>query len=121
MVPKGTPSAVSLGKRCRREGYKFAWEPFGEREVFTPDGADIELDIANDVPFLPAWFVAARSSVAVMPSLASVPDREEQSSAEDAAAQAAHVEAPPAPAPCDATSEDGSEKSCKIPADHSLA
>ena len=50
LVLPSTPSVLSIGKRCMREGYHFEWRPYSPPTLVTPSGLVIEL--VDDVPCL---------------------------------------------------------------------
>ena len=52
LVLKSTPAVLSLGRRCRADGYDFRWRSWSECPVFkTPQGHKIPIEVINDVPF----------------------------------------------------------------------
>ena len=52
LVLPSTPSVLSIGKRCMREGYHFEWKPYSPPTLITPSGLVIELVVEEDVPYL---------------------------------------------------------------------
>ena len=52
-VLRDTPNALSLGKRCKKFGYGFNWEPWSDNPTLTtPSGQTISLDVRNYIPIL---------------------------------------------------------------------
>ena len=53
LVLKSTPAVLSLGRRCRLEGYEFIWRSWAEAPIFkTPQGHRIPIEVINDVPYI---------------------------------------------------------------------
>ena len=47
-----TPSVLSLGRRCRQEGYAFYWEPYAEvPTLYGPKGTELKVEVIDDVPY----------------------------------------------------------------------
>ena len=116
-----SPSVLSLGRRCKHEGYRFVWDGWADPQFFDPNGKEIPLELISDVPYLPPHFVTmwkaglgmpvtAEASGEAQTSAAAAADGDEQSSAPAAVQQ----EAAPGP------EADTEGKTCKIPADHYL-
>ena len=54
-----TVRLLAVGKRCRRDGCRFCWEPFAEKPMYTnPEGVDIPVECLSD-----SDVAAIRSSV----------------------------------------------------------
>ena len=47
-----TPSVMSLGKRCMREGYSFVWPNEQLPFLIDKNGARINLTINDDIPYI---------------------------------------------------------------------
>ena len=53
LVLKSSPAVMSLGSRCRTEGYDFRWRAWSDCPTFeTAQGHKIPLEVINDVPFI---------------------------------------------------------------------
>ncbi len=132
-----SPSVLSLLKRCRYQGFKFLWEPWGEPKFYTPEGLEGDPEVATDVPYLPRNFVTGwkkashRKLPEVMPAVVDGEDHSSATAAENAgkvhasvADAAAGSGAAPAEAPqsasAPAAASDEAETVCKIPAERYL-
>ncbi|CAE7336630.1 unnamed protein product [Symbiodinium sp. KB8] len=49
-----TPSVLSLGKRCMKQGYGFVWPPGDNPFMINPDGKRISLFVNGDIPYVRA-------------------------------------------------------------------
>ena len=49
-----TPSVLSVGKRCMKQGYGFVWPPGDHPFMINPDGKRISLFVNGDIPYLRA-------------------------------------------------------------------
>ena len=49
-----TPSVLSLGKRCMKQGYGFVWPPGENPFMINPDGKRISLFVNGDIPYVRA-------------------------------------------------------------------
>ena len=45
-----TPSVLSAGKRCMKQGYGFVWPPGSDPFMISPDGKRISLFVNGDIP-----------------------------------------------------------------------
>ncbi len=118
--------------------------PWGDPRFYTPEGREIDLEVMNDVPYLPRHFVTAWTGRKSVPAVADGEDHssaaaaesagnghssaaakenagEGRASAADAASSsgAASAEAPQS-APAPAAASDEVEKTCKITAEPHL-
>ena len=51
-VLPATPNVLSIGRRCRHDGYGLFWEPFAKvPKVFAPDGSEIPVEVFGDIPY----------------------------------------------------------------------
>ena len=49
-----SPDVLTVGRRCRKHGYGFHWEPFGDAPYYvSPDGKVIWHECLDGVPYLP--------------------------------------------------------------------
>ena len=51
---RSTPRIVSIGKRCMDYGYEFHWGAYARPWMVCPSGKRVDLDVINNVPYLPA-------------------------------------------------------------------
>ena len=49
-----TPSVLSVGKRCMKQGYGFVWPPGDNPFMINPDGKRISLFVSGDIPYVRA-------------------------------------------------------------------
>ena len=49
-----TPSVLSVGKRCMKQGYGFVWPPGDNPFMINPDGKRISLFVNGDIPYVRA-------------------------------------------------------------------
>ena len=49
-----TPSVLSVGKRCMKQGYGFVWPPGKNPFMINPDGKRISLFVNSDIPYVRA-------------------------------------------------------------------
>ena len=49
-----TPSVLSVGKRCMKQGYGFVWPPGENPFMINPDGKRISLFVNGDIPYVRA-------------------------------------------------------------------
>ena len=47
-----TPSVLSIGRRCTKEGYAFVWPPGGRPCFVLPDGRCMFMRVLRDIPYL---------------------------------------------------------------------
>ena len=52
LILEGSPSVLSVGRRCMLDGYSFHWEPFRNPYMETPDGDRVELEVDGFIPYL---------------------------------------------------------------------
>ena len=57
-----TPTVFSLGKRCMNLGYSFEWKARRNPILITPRGKRVELEVIDDVPYLPQAICWPRDS-----------------------------------------------------------
>ena len=51
-VLTATPNVLSIGRRCRHDGFGFYWEPFAKvPRVVAPDGSPIPVEVFGDIPY----------------------------------------------------------------------
>ena len=49
-----TPSVLSVGMRCLKDGYDFVWRARSRPYFRLPDGSRIKLEVKDNVPFIPS-------------------------------------------------------------------
>ena len=49
-----TPSGLSVGKRCMKQGYGFVWPPGHDPVMINPEGKKISLFVNGDIPHVRA-------------------------------------------------------------------
>ena len=49
-----TPSVLSVGMRCLKDGYDFVWRAHSRPYFRLPDGSRIKLEVKDNVPFIPS-------------------------------------------------------------------
>ena len=79
-----SPSVLSLGRRCKHEGYHFVWEGWKDPQFFDPNGVEIMLDLISDVPYLPPHFVTMWKPRPGMPATTNADGEGHPSAAESA-------------------------------------
>ena len=51
-VLQSTPNVLSVGRRCRHEGYGFYWEPYAPTpRMVSPAGIEVPVEIHGDIPY----------------------------------------------------------------------
>ena len=53
-VLEDTPSVISVGRKCIKEGWDFVWRAFSRPYFRKPDGPKIKLEVHDYVPYLPS-------------------------------------------------------------------
>ena len=54
-VMKSSPPVLSLGLRCRHEGFEFYWPKYRNPILTFPNGKKVELEVYGDIPYLREW------------------------------------------------------------------
>ena len=50
-----TPSVLSIGQRCKDEGFDFVWRANSRPYLRSPEGKEVFMDVKDNVPYLKAW------------------------------------------------------------------
>jgi hypothetical protein len=117
LVMKNSPTVMSMGKRCMREGYSFRWDAGCKPLLVPPDGEEIVLDVINGVLILP-MNRQGYAGAAPKASSSSGKQLEETSSTEDA--PTTKEESLGEESPTQTLGELSPTKDAKIPDEHFL-
>ena len=54
-VMQNSPPVLSIGRRCRVEGFEFYWPKYRNPILTFPDGRKVELEVYGDIPYFREW------------------------------------------------------------------
>ena len=65
---KGSPNALTVGRRCAESGYEYSWKPYHRAPTFTkPDGSEVELWVVHVVVWIRSSTSVPKKGVMTFP------------------------------------------------------